>query len=133
VIFLKLGYPVVRHKKVLSKYERVEFYRTESGRVPFEKWYKKLDPKNRARVYRRLERLEYYGEFGSYRTLPGPHHLMELKFHRGAGYRIYGALGGGMFIVLLAGSKSSQKQDIKLARQYVKDFWRNRYGFEGEE
>jgi putative component of toxin-antitoxin plasmid stabilization module len=42
-------------------------------------------------------------------------------------------LTDGIFVVLLAGNKSTQKQDIKLAREYLSDFLKDHYELEGEE
>src|SRR5688572_21203688 len=104
-----------RHR--LNRYGRSYLYRTAAGVVPFTKWYEKLDAKTRARIFRRLERIEYYDEWGSYRMLTGNHLLMALKFHFGPGYRIYCQHLAGGLVVFLGGDKSSQKRDIQLAQK----------------
>ena len=44
---------------------------------------------------------------------------MELRVHIGPGYRIYCARYGPDIVVLLAGgNKSSQQDDIRIAKQY---------------
>jgi putative addiction module killer protein len=115
------------HKKRLTRVERVCFYRLSNGNVPFKKWFKKLDVRVRARIYRRLERIEYYGEFGSHRNLKGKAFFLELKFHLRGGYRVYCAKAAGVFVILMGGDKSSQKRDIPLARAYLEDFLSSAY------
>lgn len=46
-----------------------------------------------------------------------------LRLHFGSGYRIYyGEQGRKIILLLCAGDKSSQKKDIKLAKQYWQDY-----------
>ena len=48
--------------------------------------------------------------------------LFEIKIHYGPGYRIYfGNLKGSIILLLVGGDKSSQRQDISLAKKY----WRS--------
>jgi putative addiction module killer protein len=51
--------------------------------------------------------------------------VWELKIDHGPGYRVYYAMSGKTVVLLLiGGDKSTQKQDIKTAR----DFWREYQG-----
>ena len=117
----------MRHKKRLNAYWRVQFYRTASGKVPFKKWYKTLDTSWRARVFRRLERLEYYGELGDHKKLSAPGFFWEMRFRSGPGYRIYGGIIDGEIYIFIGGHKSSQKRDIGLARKYYLETLRGEY------
>ena len=48
--------------------------------------------------------------------------VYELRISEGKGYRVYyGRKGNQAFILLCGGDKSSQQNDIKLAKEY----WRN--------
>lgn len=50
--------------------------------------------------------------------------VFELRFHFGAGYRVYIALEGAALLLLLAGgTKSSQTKDIKLVKE-IYESWR---------
>lgn len=52
--------------------------------------------------------------------------LIELKVDSGPGYRIYIADDGKSSLILCAGMKKTQKQDIKNAKRYWKDYkWRD--------
>jgi len=92
-------------------------YRCADGREPFSEWLNSLNDRlAQARVRQRLRQLEA-GNFGDVRTLAGG--VMELRVHIGPGYRIYCARYGPDIVVLLAGgNKSSQQDDIRIAKQY---------------
>jgi len=48
--------------------------------------------------------------------------VSELRIHYGAGYRIYLKKQGDTFVILLAGGdKSSQEQDIRLAKDLARN------------
>ena len=88
-----------------------------NGKVPFSNWLNSLkDPVMRLRIRRRLDRLEI-GNFGDCK--PIGEGVSELRLAFGPGYRIYFAEQDDVIIILLcAGDKSSQKKDIKTAKQY---------------
>ena len=109
-------------KKRLARVCPIYFYRNAAGIVPFKKWYEKLDASIRARIFQRLERVEYFGEWGSYKMIKGKEVLMELKFHFGPGYRIYCRPIAGGLVVFLGGDKSTQRRDINLAYEYYQDY-----------
>ena len=48
--------------------------------------------------------------------------LIELKIESGPGYRVYMADDGRNSLILCAGNKRTQKQDIKAAKGYWKDY-----------
>jgi putative addiction module killer protein len=73
----------------------------------------------RARIQARVERLAM-GNPGSRRDLKGG--LNELKIDLGPGYRVYYTQRGDVLVILLCGGdKSTQKRDIKTARQLLKE------------
>ena len=86
----------------------------------FKNWLSGLkDNQARSNIIIRLQRIEE-GNFGNIRSLGDK--LEEIKFKVGPGYRIYFTRKDNRIILLLqGGDKSSQKRDIKLAKQMIKD------------
>ena len=95
----------------------VIIYRTQQGREPFTNWIKSLRDKSSAlRIWDRINRISEFGNLGDYKHLIDG--IYELRFHFGAGYRVYFCYADDEIIILLGGGdKSSQAKDIKLSRQ----------------
>lgn len=102
----------------------VRRYMRENGRIPFDEWlYSLKDPPLQAHVLLRLDQAKC-GNFGDF--APAGQSVMELRIHKGAGYRVYYGLHGDAVIILLAGGdKRSQTSDALKARRYWKD-WKRR-------
>ena len=96
-------------------------YRTKTGKEPFTDWLESLkDITGRAQITNRLNRaaLRNYGDCDS---VGGG--VYELRIHYGPGYQVYFSEQGDTILLLLAGgSKRTQKQDIKKAKQYWIEF-----------
>ncbi len=92
------------------------FLRTEE----FDVWLRALrDPIGKARVLARIRSAEA-GNFGD--CEPVGEGISEMRVHSGPGYRVYFCRKDGLVYVLLCGgNKSSQAQDIKLAKKIAKD------------
>ena len=94
-------------------------YKTSTGRCPYDDWFYKLDKAIQARIEKRLERVKE-GNFGDFKKLYSE--IAELRFTFGSGYRIYYTESNEIIVILLcAGDKSSQKDDIQKAKEYLKD------------
>ena len=94
-------------------------YKTSTGKCPFDEWFYKLDKTNQARIEKRLERLQE-DNFGDFKKLDSD--ISELRFTFGSGYRIYFTEANNIIVILLCvGDKSSQQDDIKKAKKYLKD------------
>ena len=94
-------------------------YKTSTDKCPYDEWFYKLDKTIQARIEKRMERVEE-GNYGDYKKLDSD--ISELRFKFGAGYRIYFAECNDIIVILLcAGDKSSQVDDIKKAKQYLED------------
>ncbi len=95
----------------------IEIYQTKDGRRPYEEWLNNLKDKVvRARIRARIDKVEV-GNFGNYRFLGDG--VSELKFTFGPGFRVYYALDGEKVVLLLiGGDKSSQQDDISIAKKY---------------
>ncbi|HYM18476.1 MAG TPA: type II toxin-antitoxin system RelE/ParE family toxin [Micropepsaceae bacterium] len=88
----------------------LELRRTDT----FRKWHARLkDERARGIIAARLERLAY-GLMGDVASVGGG--ISELRIHYGPGYRVYFCKRAKTVILLLcAGDKSSQDEDIKTA------------------
>lgn len=92
----------------------------ENDSCPIEDWLKGIkDTQTKQRIQARLDRIER-GNLGDCR--PVGEGVSEFRLDFGAGFRIYFAQTAGTLMVLLVGGdKSTQTQDIALARQLWKD------------
>jgi putative addiction module killer protein len=83
------------------------------GRIPFERWFLRLDGTVRARITVALGRLEE-GNFSTTKSLGGGIHELRLDF--GPGYRVYFGKDGETIVILLGGgTKKRQQADIEAA------------------
>lgn len=97
---------------------RIKKYQLENGKIPFDEWFKKLDKPVKAKVISRLNRMAL-GLYGEHRNLKN--NIKELKFTNGT--RIYFFEDGNEIILLLtAGNKQRQSNDIKQAEMYLEDY-----------
>jgi putative addiction module killer protein len=82
------------------------------------------DVRAQARIAARLRQLES-GILGDWAPIDGP--ISELRVHYGPGYRLYFVREGKVVVVLLcAGSKSTQKRDIKRALKIFSELGEDR-------
>ena len=86
----------------------------------FKKWLKKLkDHIAKAHINRRIDRLER-GNPGD--VEPIGEGCSEMKIHYGPGYRVYFKdTGKEIIIILCAGDKSTQQDDINRAKQLARE------------
>ena len=96
---------------------RVEYYLEDDGSAPFTVWLSNLrDRCAHARISARLNRVKL-GNFCIVKALGDG--VIELKVDYGPGYRVYYAMSGKTVVLLLiGGDKSTQNQDIKVAKAY---------------
>jgi putative addiction module killer protein len=99
----------------------IKEYLAPTGRSPFADWLLALkDVTTRARVLVRLNRIRL-GNFGD--TKHVGEGVYELRLAFGPGYRIYYSRDGKTVILLLcAGSKQTQQQDIERAKAHWRDY-----------
>lgn len=80
------------------------------------------DATTRARIAARLTRLTA-GNFGDCKPVGGG--VLELKISFGPGYRVYFAkVGKSRVLLLCGGDKRTQSDDIRIARDYLRDYKR---------
>ncbi len=107
----------------------VEMFILPDGKIPFEKWIKGLrDRTARAKIEIRIARIRL-GNFGDYRSVGEG--VYELRIDYGPGYRVYyGRSGNRVVLLLCGGDKSSQKEDVKKAKEYFSNY---RLGFSDKD
>ncbi len=92
----------------------------------FDKWLKKLkDKEAKGLILARLKLLELNNHRGSYRHIEK--NIFELKINSGPGYRVYYVELSNGNILLLGGTKRTQKRDIEKVKKMlneidIKDF-----------
>ncbi len=97
--------------------KQIEIFRV-NDKSPIESWLFSLDKITQDRIIKRLERIEQ-GNYGDFKRLDSE--ILEFRFKFGTGYRIYFAEVDNVIVLLLnAGDKSTQKTDIKKAKEYLK-------------
>jgi putative addiction module killer protein len=87
----------------------------------FEKWFRRLrDRHAKAKIEARIRRLSL-GNPGDVKSVGGG--ILEMRIDHGPGYRVYFVEYGELVVVLLCGGdKSSQPEDIKLAREIAHEW-----------
>jgi len=103
----------------MQKTKEVVFYLDRNKKNHVADWLNKLDNKAKARISIRLDRLEY-GVYGDRKSLAKG--LYELRFFFDNGYRIYfNEYNDNIISLFCAGSKDTQKKDVKLAVSLLKE------------
>ena len=93
-------------------------YQLSNGKIPFDDWINNLDKPVKAKVLIRIEKLKI-GLYGKHRNLKKG--ISELKFE--SGDRIYFYEENNTIVLLLnAGNKTRQSNDIKIAEVYLSDY-----------
>jgi putative addiction module killer protein len=103
----------------------LEYFVSESGRIPFKQWLDDLrDVSARAKIRVRLDRVRL-GNIGDSRSVGDG--VSELRVDHGPGYRIYfGQEGKRIILLLLGGDKTTQERDIVQAKKFLTDYKRRR-------
>ena len=96
-------------------------YITPDGRNPFAEWLSSLRDLNAVvKIEQRLDRVRL-GNLGNSKSVGEG--VCELKIDFGPGYRVYfGQFGSTIVLLLCGGDKSTQKQDIRKAYEYWKEY-----------
>lgn len=99
--------------------KHIEIYQDCNGKEPFSEWIVSLAVRDRARILVRIDRVEM-GNRGDYRSVGED--MYELRFYFGPGYRVYYGEIENRVLLLCGGDKSSQKDDVKKAKAYWREF-----------
>ncbi len=108
---------IIRPKQIIV-------YKDKDGNEPFTKWLDNLsDLDGKKRIAARITRLQA-GLYGD--CEPVGEGVSELRLFFGPGYRIYfGESKKNIVILLCGGDKSTQKRDIKRAKEYWLEYKEN--------
>ena len=98
----------------------VKYYQTRTGAQPFKEWRDHLsEQRTKSAIDARISRLRS-GNFG--KSEPIGEGASESKINLGPGYRIYYGVDGASVILLHGGDKSTQENDIELAKRFWNDY-----------
>jgi putative addiction module killer protein len=91
----------------------------------FEAWLDAMqDEIGKAAINDRIDRVEG-GNYGDVKPVKGTQGLYEIRVDVGPGYRVYFiVVGNTIILLLLGGDKSTQKADIKKAKDMLEDIKR---------
>ena len=97
--------------------KKVELLQLPNGRAPFKEWLFSLPLKTQTKIFDFIKRVAEGGSKKNVKAIGDG--LFELKIDYHSGYRVYfGELNNVVILILLGGDKSSQKRDIKKAKEY---------------
>ena len=100
---------------------KVERLQLPNGNEPFKVWIDRLDRLAKAKIYTYIDRVASGGAKKNIKVIGEG--VFEVKINYGPGYRVYfGELEGAIILLLVGGDKSSQRHDIKTAKQYWRDY-----------
>ncbi len=99
------------------KHRTVKYFTGPNGKSPAKEWLNTISDKlTSSIVFRRISAASI-GQFGDHKFLGSG--VFELRIHYGAGYRIYyGIYNDEVILILIAGSKKTQTNDIEKAKAY---------------
>jgi len=96
-------------------------YKTPNGKVPFDEWIQSLTEQNQARIDAYIKRAALGA--AKKNIEPVGEGVFEIKIDVGPGFRVYfGEKGRTMILLLLGGDKSTQRSDIRKAKEYWRDY-----------
>ena len=99
-------------------------YVDRDGRIPYARWFNRLNAQAAAKVAMALVRLEQENLSGVKGVGAG---VFDHRIDFGPGYRIYFGKDGDALIILLGGgTKRRQRQDVEAARRHCRDYRRRK-------
>lgn len=101
--------------------KEIRKFKLKNGKEPIDVWLNSLDKSIRVRISRKIDYLQE-GFYSDCKIIDNE--IKELRYQFGSGYRIYFHETDDIIILLLCGGdKSTQKNDIQKAKEYLK-IWR---------
>ena len=97
--------------------KKIELLKLSNGKVPFTDWISSLPLKTQAKIFEFVKRVAEGGSRKNIKSIGDG--IYEIKIDYQGGHRVYfGELNNVIILILLGGSKSNQKRDIKKAKEY---------------
>ena len=99
-------------------------YVTESGSSPYDEWFSSLDAVTARRILQNVLRMAV-GNFANCKPIESAHvrGVFERVIDFGPGYRVYYGLDGATVVLLLVGgSKRTQRRDVEKALSYWQEY-----------
>lgn len=98
-----------------------KYFIASSGRQPFLEWVERYDEAIQLLVFSYVGRVANDGAQNNVKNLKGG--LFEIKINKGPGYRVYFSyVADGAILLLVGGDKHTQSRDIRLAREYWRQY-----------
>ncbi|OFZ13974.1 MAG: hypothetical protein A2Z20_10080 [Bdellovibrionales bacterium RBG_16_40_8] len=101
--------------------KQLVYYSTAAGKEPCRDWLNDLGLTDQAAIHAYIDRVAMGGAKKNVKPLGDS--IFEIKIDRGPGFRVYfGQVGQKIILLLIGGDKGSQKRDIRLAKEYWRDY-----------
>jgi len=105
--------------------KKLKYFITDYRKEPFMEWRNSLSPGHQFKIDSYLKRIAMGGSRKNIKPIGAG--TFELKIDSGPGFRVYfGEYGKSELIILLGGIKKTQKEDIKTATKYWKQYETNK-------
>lgn len=103
--------------------KEIEKYQKEDGSEPFTDWRQGLSDEVQHRIFAYIRRVAQGGAKKNVKVLRNGEGVKEIKIHFGPAYRIYfGEVQNKIILLLMGGTKRTQKKDIEKAKEYWRDY-----------
>lgn len=103
--------------------KEIEKYKKIDGTEPFSEWLEQLPEDVQVRVYAYVRRVANDGAKKNIEVIKGGNGVKEIRIHHGPGYRVYfGEVKNKVVLLLIGGTKRTQKKDIEKAKVYWRDY-----------
>ena len=100
---------------------KIIYYKSALGREPFFAWFDQLDIRLQVVIDRYVGRVAQGGSKNNVTPIKGGDGVKEIRVAK-LGIRVYFAEPERLMLVLIGGDKDTQRQDVKTAKLYWRDY-----------